>query len=252
MTDRVALITGAGAGVGRSVALRLASQGIATTVAVNDLDAERAKHVANEVDAAGARGIPCPADVTSWKAVSDMVAALTDAAGAVHVLVNNAGIPSSALPAPFATSDPADWAPWINLNLLGVMYCTRAVLPSMLEAKWGRVITVVSDAARVGESGLTPYAAAKAGAAGFTRSVAREVGASGITANSVALGTIKHGVVADFLDDATEASMLKRYVIKRLGTTDDPAALIAFLAGDDAGWITGQTYPVNGGFSMTQ
>jgi len=243
-------VTGAGAGVGRTTARRLVERGVAGTVVVNDLHEAAAAEAAAEVEAVGGKALVAPADVTSWDAVQAMVADATAAVGPIDVLVNNAGVPGGALPAPFVSSTPDDWAPWIQLNLHAVMCCTRAVLPAMVERGWGRVVTVVSDAARVGESGLTPYAAAKAGAAGFTRSVATEVGRFGVTANSVALGTIKHGVVAAFLDDAAEAKMLKRYTVKRLGRTEDPAALIAFLASDDAEWITGQTYPVNGGFSV--
>jgi len=251
MTDRTALISGAGAGVGRSVALRLVTQGLASTIAINDLNEERATAVAREIEAAGARAIVCAGDVTDWDTVQDFVRRAVSQAGGIDILVNNAGIPPDVFPTPFVKTEPKDWKLWIDLNLYGVMYCTRAALPSMIERGWGRIITVVSDAARVGEAGLSAYAAGKAGAAGFTRSIAREVGSSGITANSVALGSIKHGAVAEFLTEDTEKSMLKRYVVKRLGTTEDPAALIGFLASDDAEWITGQTYPVNGGFSMT-
>jgi 3-oxoacyl-[acyl-carrier protein] reductase len=193
------------------------------------------------------------ADVTNWDAVGDMVGSIEAEFGAVDVLVNNAGVPLvGAGLTPFETSSPEDWQPWLAISLYGVMYATRAVLPAMLAKGWGRVVTVVSDAGRVGEAGLTAYATAKAGAAGFTRSVAREVGSRGVTCNSVALGTIKHGPHAEFLTGDFEKKLLKRYMVDRLGTPEDPAALISFLAGDDAGWITGQTYPINGGFSVTQ
>lgn len=247
MSQRVALVTGAGAGVGRAVALRLARQCAAGTVLVNDVVSEAAERVAGEVTELGARGVPAVADVTSWDAVRDLV----DQHGPIDVLVNNAGVPvGSAEPAQFATSEPVQWAPWMKLNLEAVMYCTRAVLPGMLQNRWGRVITVISDAARVGEAGLVAYSAAKAGAAGFMRAVAREVGPAGVTCNCVALGTIKHGRIAEFLTEEIERKMLRAYPTSRLGTPDDAAGMIAFLAGADAEWITGQTYPVNGGFSM--
>lgn len=248
--SKVAFITGAGAGVGRSVALRMVREGQAAIVAINDIDEDRASEVAREVEAIGGTAIVALADVTRWEDVVAAVDKVEAEVGGIDVLVNNAGVPLAAMPTPFASSDPADWAPWIELNLYGVMHCTRAVLPSMITRGGGRIVTVISDAARVGEAGLTPYAAAKAGAAGFTRSVAREVGGHGITANCVALGTIDHGVAAAFLDDDARTKLLKRYVVKRLGTTEDAAAAITFLASDGAAWITGQTYPVNGGFSM--
>jgi 3-oxoacyl-[acyl-carrier protein] reductase len=247
MPERVALVTGAGAGVGRAVALRLARSPEVATVVVNDIDADLATDVAAEVETAGADGRVAVADVTSWDAVQQMFAAY----GPVDVLVNNAGVPpGDQRPAPFARSSPTDWRPWLALNLDAVLYCTRAALPGMLAAGWGRVITVISDAARVGEAGLATYSAGKAGAAGFTRALAREVGRSGVTCNCVALGTIKHGRIADYLSGDVEQKMLRHYVSPRLGTPDDAAAMIGFLAGPEADWITGQTYPVNGGFSL--
>ncbi|MGO8770536.1 MAG: SDR family NAD(P)-dependent oxidoreductase [Mycobacterium sp.] len=247
MSQRVALVTGAGAGVGRAVALRLARERAAGTVLVNDVVGEAAERVAHEVTELGAHGVAAVADVTSWDAVCDLV----DQHGPIDVLVNNAGVPIvGAEPAPFAASEPAQWDPWLKLNLQAVMYCTRAVLTGMLANRWGRIITVISDAARVGEAGLVAYSAAKAGAAGFMRAVAREVGPAGITCNCVALGAIKHGKIAEFLTEDIERKMVRAYPVSRLGTPDDAAGLIAFLAGADAEWITGQTYPVNGGFSM--
>ncbi|HWB65637.1 MAG TPA: SDR family oxidoreductase [Mycobacteriales bacterium] len=255
MTERVALVTGAGAGVGRAVALRLARDGRAGTVVVNDLDETRAKAVAEEVSALGATGLAVPADVTDWQAVGEMVGRIQSAVGDVAILVNNAGVPAdiALVPGrPFAESEPAEWAPWLRLNLDAVLMCTRAVLPAMLAANWGRIVTVVSDAARVGEAGMIAYSTGKAGAAGFMRAIAREVGRANVTCNSVALGTIKHGRLAEFLTDDREQRMLKRYVMPRLGTPEDGAGAISFLCSDDAAWITGQTYPVNGGYSMAQ
>jgi|HubBroStandDraft_3_1064219.scaffolds.fasta_scaffold57629_2 2-hydroxycyclohexanecarboxyl-CoA dehydrogenase len=247
MSQRVALVTGAGAGVGAAVALRLARDGMVGTILVNDIDGEAAERVAREVSGLGARGSAAVADVASWDAVSGLV----DQHGPIDILVNNAGVPIvGAEPAQFAETEPSQWEPWLKLNLQAVMYCTRAVLPGMLEKRWGRVITVISDAGRVGESGLAAYSAAKAGAAGFTRSVAREVGPAGITCNCVALGTIKHGRIAEYITEDIERKMVRAYPMSRLGKPDDAAAMIAFLAGADSDWITGQTYPVNGGYSM--
>jgi 3-oxoacyl-[acyl-carrier protein] reductase len=164
MSQRVALVTGAGAGVGKAVALRLARDRTAGTVLVNDIVGEAAERVAGEVTELGARGVAAVADVTSWDAVRDLV----DQHGPIDVLVNNAGVPIlGAEPAQFVATEPPQWEPWLKLDLDAVMYCTRAVLPGMLANRWGRLITVISDAARVGEAGLAVYSAAKAGAAGF-------------------------------------------------------------------------------------
>lgn len=247
MSQRVALVTGAGAGVGSAVALRLARDRVAETIIVNDIDGEAAERVVRGVTDLGARGSAAVGDVTSW----DAVCGLVDQHGPIDILVNNAGVPiRDAEPVQFAATKPSQWEPWLSLNLHAVMYCTRAVLPGMLENRWGRVITVISDAARVGEAGLAAYSAAKAGAAGLMRALAREVGPAGITCNCVALGTIKHGRIAEYITEDMERKMIRAYPVSRLGKPDDAAGMIAFLAGADSEWITGQTYPVNGGYSM--
>jgi len=130
-----------------------------------------------------------------------------------------------------------------------VMYCTRAVLPAMIEQGWGRVLTVVSDSGRTGDPKLAAYSAAKAGAAGFGRSLAKEVGRHGITVNSVALGTI---AMSQPIEEERLAKLLRNYAIRRRGEPEDAAGMIAFLSSDLASWITGQTIPVNGGVSMAQ
>lgn len=145
----------------------------------------------------------------------------------------------------------AQWAPYLAVNLLGVLACSRAVVPGMITARRGRLITVISDAGRVGEPGLDAYAAAKAGAGGLMRSLAQSLGRFGITANSVALGMTRTPAMdAALADPEFVARVLSRYAIRRVG--EPAAALIAFLASPAASWITGQTYPVNGGFSVTQ
>jgi 3-oxoacyl-[acyl-carrier protein] reductase len=176
----------------------------------------------------------------------DAVAALVERIGPVDVLVNNAGNAGpGAWPGlvSFCDTQPADWEPFLRVNLYGVLHCTRAWLPTMIEAGWGRVLTVISDAARGGEPKLAAYAAAKAGAAGFSRAVAREVGRYGVTVNCVSLGTMAAAEGDDHGRD------LRGYAIRRPGRPGDVAGLVTFLAGEDAGWITGQTYPVDGGLS---
>ena len=151
---------------------------------------------------------------------------------------------------PFAETDPADWPRYFNVNLFGTMHCTRAALPGMIDKSWGRVVTIVSDAARFGDARLAPYAAAKAGAAGFCRVIAREVGRYNITVNCISLGTMDTPLTAN-ADPERLKETLKPYVIRRRGLPEDVAGLATFLASPLAEWITGQTYPLNGGYTFS-
>ena len=190
--------------------------------------------------------------MTDYEAVVSTVGAI----GGVDVLVNNAGnggVAGFTGRGDFAETEPEDWDPYLRVNLYGVMHCARAVLPGMIGNNWGRVITIVSDAGRTGDASMAAYSAAKAGAAGLTPCVARENGRYGITVNNIALGTMRtpqtEALWAD-PDDARARSMLQSYIVRRPGTPEDVAPLTVFLASSHASWITGQTYPVNGGFSF--
>jgi NAD(P)-dependent dehydrogenase (short-subunit alcohol dehydrogenase family) len=237
LEGRTALVTGAGQGIGRAICLSLATAG--ASVLVNDYVPERAETVAKEITAAGGAAEPCPFDVSDYAVVAASVGARTD----VGILVNNAGMAgpadvSAAAGGPkgasvsvgaFATTDPADWNRYFAVNLFGVMNCTRAVLPAMTAAGEGRVITIVSDAGRVGEPNMAPYAAAKAGAAGFTRALAREVGRSGVTVNNVALATVDTIGLEEAARTSPELAsrlqrQLKRYMVPRFGQPADVAA----------------------------
>ena len=253
LTGRRALITGAGQGVGRGLALALATAG--AEVLVNDLRAERADAVVDEVLALGAKASAAVCDVTDFDAVVKVV----DTWGGVDILVNNAGnagVEGFTGRGPFAESQPSDWEPYLRVNLYGAMYCTRAVLPAMIDAKWGRIVTIVSDAGRTGDANGAAYAASKAGAAGLTRSIAAENGRHGVTANNIALGTMRTPMTeplwAEHADSPQAKAILQNYAIRRPGNPDDAAALAALLASDHGSWITGQTIPVNGGFSFAQ
>jgi NAD(P)-dependent dehydrogenase (short-subunit alcohol dehydrogenase family) len=251
LEGRRALVTGSGQGVGRAIALSLARAG--AVVAVNDVVVERAQGVVQKIRNDGGKADVAAFDVTDWDGVQAAVAAL----GTVHILVNNAGNAGiEGYPGlhPFVESEPDEWDRFFKVNVYGVMHCTRAVLPGMIQAADGRIVTVVSDAARYGDANMAPYAAAKAGAAGFSRSVAREVGRHGITVNNVALGTIKTPTTeppgADRSDDQLQ-KQLRQYIIRRRGEPEDVAGLVTYLVSPLASWITGQTYPVNGGYSLT-
>jgi NAD(P)-dependent dehydrogenase (short-subunit alcohol dehydrogenase family) len=245
LSGRRALVTGGGQGVGRRIALTLAEAGAA--VVVNDLVEERAAAVAAE---AGGRATTAPFDVTDWDAV---VAAVGEAD--IDILVNNAGNSGTGSfhLSSVVDSQPADWEPFLRVNLYGVMYCSRAVLPGMVQRQRGRVITIISDSARVGDAKMAAYAAAKAGAAGFSRSLASEVGRFGVTVNCISLGTMRTELSGLHLEDDDPAlveSLLRGYAIRRRGEPDDVGGLVALLASSHGSWITGQTIPVNGGRSM--
>ncbi|OMB84216.1 SDR family NAD(P)-dependent oxidoreductase [Mycolicibacterium conceptionense] len=251
LSRRRVLITGAGQGVGRGLADAFAAAD--ATVLVNDLRGERAEAVAAELKDAGGDAMAVPFDVTDFAAVTE---ALTQA-GPVDILVNNAGNAGAegfAARMPFAESTPADWDPFLQVNLYGVLHCTRAALPAMVERQWGRVVTIVSDAGRTGDASGAVYAAAKAGAAGLTRSIALENGRYGITANNIALGTMRTPLTeplwAEMADSPQAKAILSRYPIRRPGLPEDVAYLAVLLASDHGSWITGQTLPVNGGYSF--
>jgi NAD(P)-dependent dehydrogenase (short-subunit alcohol dehydrogenase family) len=253
---QVAFVSGAGQGAGRAIALALARHG-AGGIAVNDFAAERAEAVAAEIRALGVPAVAVPADVGDLDAVRAALA-LAQSLGPVTLLVNNAGnagpnVTMRPMPV-FWDTDPADWARYFHTNLHGVMHCCHAALPGMIAQQRGRIVTIVSDAGRVGEARLAVYAAAKAAAAGFMRSLARETGRYNITANCVSLSTLEPALDeperSAFLASEQAKAHVARYAIRRFGKPDDVAAMVLFLCSDASGWITGQTYPVNGGYSF--
>jgi len=254
LTGRVALITGAGQGVGRQVALYLASHG-AKGVVVNDYFLDRAQTVVAEVGDSGGAALAVQADVSDLASVTEMVARAEEEFGAVDILVNNAG---NAGPndspfgqPPFWETGPEDWAKFVDVNFYGVLHATRAVLPGMIDRRYGRIVTLISDAGRVGEPHLVVYSGAKAGAAGLMRGVAKAVGRYDITVNCVALSAVQTPTTEGITnDEASRNTILRNYLIRRFGRPEDPAALVLFLASDAASWITGQTYPVNGGYAF--
>jgi NAD(P)-dependent dehydrogenase (short-subunit alcohol dehydrogenase family) len=256
---QIAFVSGAGQGAGRAIALALARHN-AGGVAVNDFVAERAQAVVEEIEALGARAVAVPADVGDHAAVERVMRAVEAALGTITLLVNNAGNAgpeaSMGLSPPFWESEPKDWDRYFRTNLHGVMNCCHVALPGMIKRGMGRVVTVVSDAGRVGEAGLVAYSAAKAGAAGFVRAIAKEVGRYGITSNAISLSTLEPQLAepakAQFLAGEHAKARLSRYVIRRFGKPDDVAHMALFLCSDGASWITGQTYPVNGGYSFAQ
>jgi 3-oxoacyl-[acyl-carrier protein] reductase len=254
LKGRVALVTGAGQGVGEAVASMLAGQGAA--VAVNDFHADRGERVAAKITECGGTAHAATADICDPQAVASMVAEVERELGPIDILINNAGnagaVTEALKPLPkFWESTPEEWEPWIAVIYTGVMVATHAVVGGMVGRGYGRVVTVISDAGRIGEPDLIVYSGAKAGAAGFMRGLAKAVAPHGVTANCVALGAVRTPAIEPALRDEKVAQRLARaYPVGRLGEPADPAALITFLASDAAAWITAQTYPVNGGYSV--
>jgi 3-oxoacyl-[acyl-carrier protein] reductase len=255
LNGRVALISGAGQGVGRQIALHFVEHGAAGVV-VNDFFAERAEAVAKEIAAAGGKAIAVQADVTNLESVKKMVATAEKAFGPVDILVNNAGNaganPDPDVRKPFWETGPDAWDSYLRVNLYGVINCASACIPQMIARKKGRIITIISDAARAGEAGLEVYSGAKAGAAGFMRGIARSLGRHQITANCIAIAATATPFVEERLmgDPERYKKIMEKYVIRRPGRPTDIANMALFLASDASEWITGQTYPVNGGFTF--
>jgi 3-oxoacyl-[acyl-carrier protein] reductase len=254
---QVAFITGAGQGAGRAIALTLAHHN-AGGIAVNDFVPERAAAVVAEVEALGVRAVAVPADVGDHAAVRAAIDKATAVLGPITLLVNNAGnagpnaqIGHSPL---FWETKPEEWDRYFRTNLQGVMNCCHAALPGMVAQGKGRIVTIVSDAGRVGEAKLAAYSAAKAGAAGFVRAIAREAGRFGITSNAISLSALEppldDAAKEKFLASEHAKAIVSKYVIRRLGKPDDVANMALFLCSDASSWITGQTYPVNGGYHL--
>ena len=257
LDGRVAFVSGAGQGVGRAAALRFAEHGCATVI-VNDFFGDRAEAVCADVEALGARAIPAVFDVTDYEAAREAVTAAARQAGGLDIVVNNAGnagptADMTRVPF-FIETGPEEWESWLGPNLYGVLHVCRAALPIMVEqGRGGSVINVISDAGRVGEPRLAVYSGAKAGAAAFSRALAKEVGRNNIRVNAVSLSGIKTPGIAHLLSDPEIVKRIeKQYPLGRMGQPEEPANMILFLASDASVWITAQTYPVNGGYAISQ
>lgn len=258
ISGRVALVTGAGRGIGAEIARTLAAEG--ARLAINDLFQERADESAAELRAAGADAIGVAFDVTDLAAVQAGVARVAAGLGPVDILVNNAGIPAAttmdAVPSTgglFAQSTREQWDRTMGLITYGVLNCSRAVAEGMAERRWGRIVSVISDAGRVGEPRLVPYSMAKAGVIGFSKALAKEMGRNCITVNCVSPATTVTDATREWID-AQGVQIMRAYPLARglgrLGQPSDIANAVVFLASQRAEWITGQVLSVNGGYSM--
>jgi 2-hydroxycyclohexanecarboxyl-CoA dehydrogenase len=244
LTGKVALVTGAGRGIGKAIAERLAAEG--AKVAVADIDPATAAATAAEI---GRGAIAVTMDVTDGASVRDAVAEAAKRLGPIDVLVNNAGWDKIE---PFVKSQEETWDRVIAINLKGPIRCARAVLDSMIERRSGKIVSIGSDAGRVGSTGEAVYSAAKAGVIGFGRTLAREVARYGININVVCPGPTNTPLLQEIAggNEKLMAALKQAIPLGRTGEPDDIAAAVAFLASDDAGFITGQTLSVSGGLSM--
>ncbi|MBY8855693.1 3-oxoacyl-ACP reductase FabG [Nocardia sp. CA2R105] len=245
LEDKIAIVTGAGQGIGRGIAEKLYAEG--ATVVIADINENTAKDTAAEL---GSRAVGLRADVTAPESVQAMVEQVRQQFGRIDVLVNNAGWDKAA---PFVDSDRADWDRVIQINLYGVLNTCKAVLPIMAEQKSGTVVNVASDAGRVGSSGEAVYSAAKGGVISFTKSVAREMARYQVNANAVCPGPTDTALFASIGGDdpRLREALTKAIPFRRLAQPSDLANVVAFFASDEAAYVTGQTVSVSGGLTMS-
>ncbi len=258
ITGRVAFVTGAGRGIGREICTTLAAEG--ARIAVNDLFQDRADETAEIIRKSGGQAIGVVGDVTDYDAIRAAVARAVAEFGAVDILVNNAGIPAvtaqDAIPSQgglFPGTDREQWDRTMGLITYGVLNCARVVIEGMQERRWGRIISIISDAGRVGEPRLVAYSMAKAGVVGFSKALAKECGRHSITVNCVSPATTETDATREWIQEQGEQIMRAYPLAKglgRLGRPSDIASAVAFLASARSEWITGQVLSVNGGYSM--
>jgi NAD(P)-dependent dehydrogenase (short-subunit alcohol dehydrogenase family) len=245
LNGRVALVTGAARDVGREIALTLAAEGAAVAVNYRSSGAD-ADAVVAEIAAKGGKAKAYRADVADFAAVQAMVAAVAKDFGGLNILINNAGL---ALRRRFVETTPEDWRRQIDTCLYGAIHCCHAAATHLEAGRSGRIVSVIGDSSRVGESGLAIVAAARAGVVALMKSLARELGRSGTTANVVSLGLVETAHDRAWVEENRE-KLVRLYPVRRLGLPDDVAPMVALLASPRAGWITGQVLSISGGYSM--
>ena len=244
LTDRVAFVTGASQGIGRGCALKLATNG--ATVAVAARNQEKLNQLVAEITAAGGKAIACALDVTDEDQVKSSIKSVVAQFGKIDILVNNAGITRDQL---VMRMKRADWDAVLHTNLTSAYLCTQAVSTSMLKQRWGRIINIASVFGQMGQAGQANYSASKAGLIGLTMAIARELGSRNVTCNAVAPGFIETAMT-DVLGDEFKQNAAKQIPLGRVGSVDDVANAVAFLASEEASYITGHVLNVTGGMLM--
>ena len=245
LTDRVAIVTGSARGIGQAIALKLAEVG--ANLVVNDIESatEPLESVAAEIRALKRQSLAVTADVSAAEDVNRLVETAVGKFGRIDILVNNAGVTRDQL---LMRMSDEEWDTVLNIDLKSAFLCTRAVIRHMIKARWGRIISIASVVGMVGNAGQANYASAKAGIIGLTKSIAKEVGSRGITANAIAPGYIQTKMTEQ-ISEAQTQEMLKRIPLASLGTPRDVAEAVAFLASEEARYITGQVLNVDGGMA---
>jgi 3-oxoacyl-[acyl-carrier protein] reductase len=245
LTDKVAIVTGSARGIGRAIALKLAE--IGADVVVNDIEAaaESLESVAKEIKALNRQSLAVTADVSSSEDVNRLIETTVKEFGKIDILVNNAGVTRDQL---LMKMTDEEWDTVLNIDLKSAFLCTRAVIRHMLKQRSGRIISIASVVGMVGNAGQANYASAKAGVIGLTKSIAKEVGSRSITVNAIAPGYIQTRMT-DQLNDDQRQEMLKHIPLASLGTPRDVAEAVAFLASEEARYITGHVLNVDGGMT---
>ncbi len=244
LSGRVALVTGASQGIGRACALKLASSGAAVAVAARNQ--EKLNEVVRQINASGGKAAAFPVDVADEEQIKTAFKAVLSQFGNIDILVNNAGITRDQL---VMRMKRADWDAVINTNLTSAYLCVQQAIGSMLKQRWGRIINVTSIFGQMGQAGQANYASSKAGLIGLTMAIAREVASRNITCNAVAPGFIETAMTAGFSDELKQTAV-KLIPVGRVGTAEDVASAVVFLASEEASYITGHVLNVNGGMLM--
>ena len=243
--DRVAYLTGATNEIGAEVCRTLAKEG--ARLAVTGIDVEKGEELVKEIKGFGGNAIFLKTDVRDYDEVKDSIATTNNHFGQLDIMVYLAGIGKIGK---FVQTDPAEWKQTVDVLLYGMLNTTHAVLPLMMEQNYGKIVSVMGESSRIGESGLSLVAASRAGQPTLIKSVAREVGKNNITLNCVSVGVVDTAHYPPGHIDKYRERIAKNYPLGRVGNPEDIAPLVAFLCSDLSSWITGQVYSVNGGYSM--